>query len=86
MSIHWHAPAPPATTSTDLRIEALPLPSPWNAAFLGLRRLPFKRGANKPACPKGEKMSLSAHLIPIARPKVQLAQLQVDRADRAGKV
>jgi SNF2 family DNA or RNA helicase len=30
MSFHWQAPSPPALTSVDLRIEALPLPSPWN--------------------------------------------------------
>jgi SNF2 family DNA or RNA helicase len=30
MSIHWHSPPPPATTSINLRIDALPLPGQWN--------------------------------------------------------
>ena len=33
MSIHWHAPSPPVTTSIDLRIEAVPLPAKWNEAL-----------------------------------------------------
>jgi SNF2 family DNA or RNA helicase len=34
MSIHWRAPSPPATTSIDLRIEAVPLATGWNEATL----------------------------------------------------
>jgi SNF2 family DNA or RNA helicase len=30
MNMHWHAPAPPATTGIDLRIAAVPLAAPWN--------------------------------------------------------
>ena len=70
MSIHWHAPSPPATTSIDLRIEAVPLP----VSFSVCRHGRLSAGA-EPTCRRPLNFDMVAPRvvsIPIVRPTVRV--------------
>jgi SNF2 family DNA or RNA helicase len=72
MSIHWHAPSPPATTSIDLRIEAAPLPSPWNAALSRQAKVSVQAWGKQCLPQPGKNAAARVISIPIVRPKVQV--------------
>ncbi len=58
MTTHWHAPPKPATTSIDLRIEAVVSPNPWSVDLAS----------------KGERFDRAPRVIsiPISRPPLQV--------------
>ena len=74
MSIHWHAPMPPATTSIDLRIEAVPLPAPWNEALVRPTTVAVRRWGEDSCLPEagGNRHPIRVVSIPIVRPAAGL--------------
>jgi SNF2 family DNA or RNA helicase len=83
MSMHWHAPTPPATTSIDLRIEALPLAAPWNEFLARPGAVAVHRwgqdyclaGAAESPCP------VRVVSIPIQRPAVRVSSFTFPEAE-----
>ncbi len=94
MSIHWHAPMPPATTSIDLRIEAVPLPAPWNEALARPTTVGVRRWGEDSCLPEagGNRRPIRVVSIPIVRPTVRVrsfafpeaAALAMGNADPSG--
>ena len=83
MSIHWHAPSPPATTSIDLRIEAVPLPAAWNEALARPATVAVDRGATIPSCQSSCESRLRPPRvvsIPIVAARGAGAQFRISRA------
>ena len=74
MSIHWRAPLPPATTSIDLRIEAVPLPAPWNEALARPATVAVHRWGEDCGLPAagGNRHPVRVVSIPIVRPTVRV--------------
>ena len=70
MSIHWHAPAPPLTTSIDLQIEAVPLPPVFS-----VRRNGGPWAITGPTCRRPLNFSIASPRvvsIPIGHAKVRI--------------
>ena len=73
MTIHWHAPLPPATTAIDLRIEAVALPAPWNDALARPAGVAIYDWGHDACLPAAERQhAIRVVSIPIQRPAVRV--------------
>ena len=82
MSMHWHAPTPPATTSIDLRIEAAPLLAPWNEFLVRPAAVAVHRWGQD-ACPAEaaeHACPVRVVSIPIQRPAVRVSSFTFPEA------
>ncbi len=82
MSMHWRAPTPPATTGIDLRIEALPLPAPWNEFLARPASVAVHRWGQDSCQPEAAQHRRSVRVVSIRHPAARGAgsQFHLSRA------